>query len=344
MQIAKYNSYTLSDFLEDDDFLRFVIDPLPNDTVFWEQVIAEHPQQKEIIAEASKIITTYRKQDVFANENNQSKVWLRIESSLQKDQVKPKVFTLNRYLRVASMLLLVSSIGISLWLIKGRQSEIDTTFGELRTVTLPDGSTVVLNGNSKLSYKGNWDKNPREVWISGEGLFNVKHINKDPRYIKPSERFIVHCPDMNIEVLGTTFNVRSRHNKTNVGLVQGKIRLDYVDAVSKKQSLIMKPGDYVQHAYKKALTRIVLPVPEKITKWTKHQLLFNDATLAQISEIMTDDYGYHVDFSSPELATLKIEGEINVPNVDELIETISTTLPVKIIRTDKNISITKLNP
>ena len=68
------------------------------------------------------------------------------------------------------------------------------------------------------------------------------------------------------------------------------------------------------------------------------------AVLAVISEIMTDDYGYHVDFSSPELATLKIEGEINVPNVDELIETISTTLPVKIIRTDKNISITKLNP
>ena len=77
---------------------------------------------------------------------------------------------------------------------------------------------------------------------------------------------------------------------------------------------------------------------------TKHQLLFNDATLAQISEIMTDDYGYHVDFSSPDLTALKIEGEINVPNVKELIETISTTLPVKITQTDKNITITKLNP
>lgn len=344
MQIAKYSNYTLPDFLEDDDFLRFVISPSHNDTFFWQQVIAKYPQQKEIIAEASKIITAYRKQDVFTNEENQSKVWLRIESTLQKDQVKVKIFTLNRFLRVAAMLLLVSSIGIALWLIKGRQNEIDTTYGELSTVTLPDGSTVVLNGNSKLTYSDNWDKNSREVWISGEGLFNVKHINKDPGHIKPSERFIVHCPDMDIEVLGTTFNVRSRHNKTNVGLVQGKIRLDYVDATSGKQSLIMKPGDYVQHAYKKALTRIVLPVPEKITKWTKHQLLFNDATLAQISEIMTDDYGYHVDFSSPDLASLKIEGEISVPNVDELIETISTTLPVKITRTDKNITITKLNP
>jgi ferric-dicitrate binding protein FerR (iron transport regulator) len=344
MQIAKYSNYTLPDFLEDDDFLRFVVNPSPGDTVFWQRVIAEYPQQKEIIAEASKIITAYRRQDVFTNEDNQAKVWLRIESTLQKDQIKPKIFRLNKYLRVAAMLVLVSSIGIALWLIKGRQNEIDTTYGELSTVTLPDGSTVVLNGNSKLTYSNNWDKNSREVWISGEGLFNVKHINKDPRHVKSFERFIVHCSDMDIEVLGTTFNVRSRHNKTNVGLVQGKIRLDYVDAESAKQSLIMKPGDYVQHTYKKALTRMVLPAPEKITKWTKHQLLFDDATLAQISEIMIDDYGYHVDFSNPDLANLKIEGEINVPNIDELIETISTTLPVKIIRTDKNITITKLTP
>ncbi|SDH07714.1 FecR family protein [Mucilaginibacter sp. P25] len=344
MQIAKYSNYTLPDFLEDDDFLRFVINPSHNDTVFWQQVAAEYPQQKEIIAEASKIIKAYRKQDVFTNEANQSKVWLRIESTLQIDQAKPKIFTLSRFLRIAAMLLLVSSIGISLWLVKGRQNEIDTTFGELRTVTLPDGSTVVLNGNSKLTYSGNWDEKSREVWISGEGLFNVKHINKDPRNIKPTERFIVHCSDMDIEVLGTTFNVRSRHNKTNVGLVQGKIRLDYVDAASGKLSLIMKPGDYVQHAYRKTLTRMILPVPEKITKWTKHQLLFNDASLAQISEIMTDDYGYHVDFLNPDLANLKIEGEINVPSVEELIETIATTLPVKITRTDKNITITKLNP
>lgn len=341
---SKYSNYSLPDYLEDDDFVRFVINPSPNDILLWQEVAAQYPAQQQIIADASKIITAYRRQDVFTNGNNQDKVWLRIASTLQTQQAKPKVFTLNKYLRVAATLLLISSIAVSLWLLsKSGKNDVGTAFGELRTINLPDGSTVVLNGNSKLSYKGNWDKNPREVWISGEGLFNVKHINKDPRYIKPSERFIVHCPDMNIEVLGTTFNVRSRHNKTNVGLVQGKIRLDYVDAGSEKQSLIMKPGDYVQHAYKKALTRIILPAPEKITKWTKHQLLFNDATLAQISEIMTDDYGYHVDFSSPDLATLKIEGEINVPSVDELIETISTTLPVKIIRTDKNITITKQN-
>jgi ferric-dicitrate binding protein FerR (iron transport regulator) len=56
---------------------------------------------------------------------------------------------------------------------------------------------------------------------------------------------------------------------------------------------------------------------------------------------MTDDYGYHIDYTDPAIANLKIEGEISVSNVDELLETISTTLSVKVTQTDKNITITK---
>lgn len=344
MQTAKYSNYTLSDFLEDDDFARFVVNPSPNDILFWQEVLFQYPALQEDLTQASAIISAYRKQEIFTNAQSQEQVWQRITSTLQAEQPRAKIFTLTRLMRVAAVLLLISSVAVTLWLLnQNTNSEIGTAFGELRTVNLPDGSTVVLNGNSKLSYKNNWNKNAREVWISGEGLFNVKHINKDPRHVKSTERFIVHCSDMNIEVLGTTFNVRTRHNKTDVGLVQGKIRVDYVDPAAKKQFLVMKPGDFVQYARKKAITRTFLPLPEKITKWTKHQLLFNDATLAQISEIMADDYGYHVEFASPDLAALKIEGEINVPNVDELIETLSTALPLKITRSDKNITITKLN-
>jgi transmembrane sensor len=343
MDIANYSTYTLQDFLDDDDFLRFVISPSQNDTNFWQTVKTFYPNQKENIDEASKIILAYRKQDVFTNEANQQKVWNRIEATLQQQgAVKQKIFHLNRFLRIAATILLVSSVGIAYWAVKyNSKTEITTAFGELRTVTLPDNSVVVLNGNSKLSYSGNWDKNSREVWITGEVFFKVKHINQDPRHIKTTERFIVHCNDVNIEVLGTSFNVRNRHNKTNVGLVTGKIRLEYIDQAStKNKSLIMKPGDYVEYAQKHVVAQKKLAVPEKLTEWTKHQLLFNNASLAQISEVITDDYGYHIDFANPQLASLKIEGEISVSNIDELLETITTTLSVKITQTDKNITIT----
>jgi ferric-dicitrate binding protein FerR (iron transport regulator) len=344
MEIAKYASYTLQDFLDDDDFIQFVINPSKSDISFWQSVTAMYPAQKENIDEAAQVILAYRKQDVFTNEANQQKVWNRIEGTLDgKSTVKQKVFRLNTFLRIAAMILLVSSAGIAFWMLKhNSKSEIVTAFGELRTVTLPDNSIVILNGNSKLSYANNWDKKSREVWISGEGYFSVKHINKDPRHIKTTERFIVHCNDVNIEVLGTSFNVRNRHNRTNVGLVSGKIVLEYLDLSSHdNRLLVMKPGDYVEYAHRKVVAQKKLAVPEKLTQWTSHQLLFNNATLSQIGEVMTDDYGYHIDYTDPAIANLKIEGEISVSNVDELLETISTALSVRVTQSNKNITITK---
>ncbi|MCR8556608.1 FecR domain-containing protein [Mucilaginibacter sp. BJC16-A38] len=344
MKIAKYSTYTVPDFLDDDDFVRFVINPSENDINFWRSVTAMYPAQQEAIDEASKIIRAYRQQDVFTNEGSQQKIWGNIEASLQLQRApKQKVFRLNTFMRIAAMVLLVSSVAITIWVLNHNTTTvIATAFGEVRTITLPDNSIVILNGNSKLSYVNNWNKKAREVWISGEGFFNVRHINKNPAHIKATERFIVHCNDINIEVLGTSFNVRTRHNKTNVGLISGKIRLEYLDKVSSSnQLLVMKKGDYVEYAQKHVVEQKKLAVPEKLTEWTSHQLLFNNATLAQISEVMTDDYGYHIEIQNPKLGDLKIEGEISVSNVDELLETIATTLSVKITHTDKNITITE---
>ncbi|WP_295794938.1 FecR domain-containing protein [Mucilaginibacter sp.] len=344
MDIAKYSTYTLQDFLDDDDFIRFVINPSKTDMIFWHSVTVMYPAQQEAVDEASKIILAYRKQDVFTNQANQQKVWENIEASIKSQTVaKQKIFRLNTFMRVAAMLLLISSVAIMLWVLKhNSKTEFATAFGEVRTITLPDNSVVILNGNSKLSYVNNWDNKPREVWISGEGFFNVKHLNKNPHYIRPTERFIVHCNDVNIEVLGTSFNVRTRHDKTNVGLISGRIRLEYLEkASSQNQRLIMKSGDYIEYAQKHLVAQKTLAIPEKLTEWTNHQLSFNNATLAQISEVMTDDYGYHIEIADPALANLKIEGEISVSNVDELLETISTTLSVKITHSDKNITITE---
>lgn len=346
MEIAKYKTYTVTDFLEDDNFVRFVINPTGADLDFWNSVVAAYPAKQEAIDEASKTILAYRKQDVFTNEANQQKVWGNIEATLQAQPApKQKIFRLNLFMRVAAMLVLISSIGIALWLFKhNRKTDISTGFGEVLTVTLPDNSIVILNGNSKLSYVDNWDNKAREVWISGEAFFNVRHLNKNPAFVKTTERFIVHCDDVSIEVLGTSFNVRSRHNKTDVGLISGKIRLEYVDKDKPKgvkQMLVMKKGDYVEYAQKHVVEQKKLAVPEKLTGWTSHQLMFSDATLAQICEVLTDNYGYHVDFPNPKLKDLKIEGDISVSNVEELLNTITTTLSVKVTYSDKDITITE---
>ena len=248
------------------------------------------------------------------------------------------------FIRAAAAIIIVAAA--ALWLANYYKADktvtIATTAGEVKTITLPDHSKVTLNGNTTLSYSKSWDnKLIREVWISGEGYFDVKHLNKDTLHINPSDRFIVHCDDVNIEVLGTTFNVKARSGKTNVALLTGKIRIDYVNKTN--NSLIMTPGDYVEYAGKELLVNKKLAKPAQVTAWTTtDEISFTDATLREITETLENRFGYTVNAQDTALYSLKIEGDITVSNVADLLDVVATTLDVAIEQTaNKHITISK---
>lgn len=91
--------------------------------------------------------------------------------------------------------------------------------GEKRIISLPDGSTVWLNGDSKLYLATDFNKKERRVKLVGEGFFAVAKDKKHP--------FIVSCKDSEVKVLGTKFNIRAYQdeNKTQTSLVEGAIEL-----------------------------------------------------------------------------------------------------------------------
>jgi len=347
MNLEKYARFTLQDFLADDEFIQWVINPNEERHAFWQLLISAHPQQKAVIEKAADSIRQYRSQDEFRNEAHKDLLWQRIESSIaqQPATVRKNVFTLPAFMRVAAALIIVA--GLSFWLMNRnnspRQFAFTTSFGELKTITLPDQSQVTLNGNSSISYSGDWKENAiREVWIKGEGYFNVTHLNKDSNNIKPGERFIVHCGDVNIEVLGTTFNVKARRGKTNVALITGKIRIDYTDLAAGNKTVIMAPGDYVEYAAQKLLVAKKLTKPAQVSTWRANELSFTDATLKEIAETLQDNYGYTVAVKDSNLLSLKIEGDISVNSVSDLLDVVATTLNIKIEQAaEKHINITK---
>ena len=312
MNFEKYTQFTLQDFLADDDFIQWVINPNEQRTAFWQSFINAEPSQKKIVQQAAETILQYRSQDSFQNEAHKDLLWQRIEASIRKE-VAPapkKIFSMPAFMRVAAAIIIVAAL--SFWLISKNNSPKElafaTGFGEVKTITLPDQSQVTLNGNSSISYASNWDKKSiREVWIKGEGYFNVTHLNKDSNNIKPAETFVVHCGDVDIEVLGTTFNVKARHGKTNVALITGKIRIDYTDITAGKKAVIMAPGDYVEYAAKKLLVSKHLAKPAQVTVWKSNEISFTDATLKEITETLQDSYGYSVTVKDTSLLSLKIE-------------------------------------
>ena len=340
MDFSRFIHYTFEDFLNDDAFLAFVVGQNASDLLAWEKFRAEHPYKSKVAVAAFDTISTYRQQHVFSNAAAQQSVFERIAGTVSASQPTVKKLSFSTFFRVAAVfavVILPAVLYFTFW----NKDAVKTDYGMIKTITLPDGSEVTLNGNSKISYAANFGNGEREVWIEGEALFKVKHINIDTNDIKPAEKFIVHSGDMNIEVLGTTFNVKSRHEKTSVGLLTGKIRVDYNDEAKTRKQFVMKPGDLVKHAEESSLVHQKMVNPQHLTAWINRQLVFQNASLEEMIGVLKDELGYDVVLGDEKLNGLRVEGEINVGSVKELLQILSTTLHVNITTHNKKITITQ---
>jgi ferric-dicitrate binding protein FerR (iron transport regulator) len=334
MNNEKYTQYTLQDFLEDDAFIKWVSGKEQDAAAaqFWSDFSLLYPSAAKNFDFAVNVIRTYRSQEFLDNRNNKAHLLERITATIeeQNNRKPARIRWLSTWMKAAVILLLVTAGGYYLvhQFLNPSQTIIATGYGEKRTITLPDHSVVTLNAASSVTYKSEWKANePREVWVEGEALFDVKHLNKTTAV----QKFIVHSNGISVEVLGTSFNIRSRHGKTNVGLITGKIKVDYkLGTAAKPHAMVMLPGDYIEYADNQLLLTKKLDKPEKIKRWTQTQLAFTDATLGEIIETLQDNYGYNIKIKEQSLRKLRIEGDINVTNVEELLTVITTTLNVKI--------------
>ena len=224
--------------------------------------------------------------------------------------------------KVAASILVVIAVSFWWYSSSNRLHEVRTGFGEQRIVMLPDQSKVILNGNSVLRYLPDWDENTsREVWIEGEGFFSVIHTRNH-------RKFIVHgVNELNVEVLGTKFNVNTRHCSSEVMLTEGKVKLELAGA-DNKQPLFLKPGELATVTDKELTSQSVNK--QRYTSWLENKLFFERTPLRDISGILKDTYGLNVTFSDPALETRELSGEISAATVDEILYAIGETLDLNI--------------
>ncbi|SDL28653.1 ferric-dicitrate binding protein FerR, regulates iron transport through sigma-19 [Catalinimonas alkaloidigena] len=224
----------------------------------------------------------------------------------------------------ASLLLLLSTAGY--WWAYLRPLHYTTGNGETLALQLPDGTRVTLNANSTLRVSDDETPDqPREVWLTGEAFFAV---TKQPRQGEKS-RFIVHTQDLDVEVLGTEFNVRQRGEKTQVVLEEGKIKLQLHDAPV--DTLMLAPGDLVDYSGGAKDVRRERVMPEQYRAWTEGQLIFTNQTLQEVAERIRETYGLPVDVD-PSIADLRLTGTVPAHTLEELINALETVAEVDIVR------------
>lgn len=209
-----------------------------------------------------------------------------------------------------------------------------TAYGEIRTITLPDESVVTLNGNSTLQYNKHWNRTAdREIWIQGEAFFDVKPA--------PQQRFVVHTSrHINVEVLGTSFNVLDRETRMQVVLNTGKVRLSGRTAVI-KAPIVMQPGQLVEFKEKTGTYQQQQVNTEQYASWKSHKLQFHNADLKEVAQVLQETYGLTVTIADTTLLHQQFSGTVPNGSADILLDGLSQLFDLKINRKDATVNIEK---
>jgi ferric-dicitrate binding protein FerR (iron transport regulator) len=227
-----------------------------------------------------------------------------------------------RIARIAAMFLIpLFSLATAYWFVQSRQPvelNLVTCFvpkGEIKEIALPDGSVAILNSGTTLIYPENFTGNNRPVYLNGEAKFTVA---KDPE-----KTFVVKTKDMDVNALGTVFNVSSYSDncQTVATLVQGSVQVDI--KADDEQSFLLKPSEQVVY---NSLTKTVEHKTvriEYVLAWERGQMAFQSAPLYEIISEMERCYNVKVFLNSTDLNDEKLTVKfLNDESLAEILHTL----------------------
>lgn len=176
-----------------------------------------------------------------------------------------------------------------------QQLTIQVESGEKAAITLPDGTKVYLNAATSLSYPNDFGLYQRDIHLTGEAYLEVA---------KDAERpFHVHTDDVEIEVLGTKFNVNSYPDQDEVEttLIEGAVKLTTKN--NSQHPIIMKPSQKVIYSKKNRQLSSLQTTGYFETAWTRGELVFRSAKFSDIIEKLKKRYGADIQISGDKYDT-----------------------------------------
>ena len=237
----------------------------------------------------------------------------------------PVVQMKNRWygwMRMAGIFVLIAAGGILYLLnrneIAGSGKMISLQSGnQVLTDTLADGSVVTLNKQSTLAYREQFSGESRTVVLEGEAFFNVASDKAKP--------FIIHVEDVDVTVLGTSFNIKRDSDKTEVIVETGKVE------VSKKQYKIDVSPNEMAVVYDNQPQ----PVKEKNTDelynyYRTKEFVCNATPLWKLVDVLNAAYSAHIVIGDDRLKNLALTTTFHDESLDDILKVIRETFNIRV--------------
>ena len=263
--------------------------------------------------------------------------WMRLTESQKKDnhsyqiEAKPAVENKRRtvsppkrywYYAAAAVALLL--IGSAIWLFKPDQIETpymaQTERHEQRTVTLPDGTQVTLNGGSTLACADDFGKKDRRISFEGEGVFEVQKDAGKP--------FVIQVGDYSVTVLGTHFNLSAyqQDNAYTLALIEGSVKVKYL-----QDSVMMQPNELLRFDRQSSTFEKEPIQASTADAWTQGRLEFDNILLQDLASKLERQYDVTIEFENPQIASEKVYISISVEqSFADVCDALEALLPIEI--------------
>lgn len=217
----------------------------------------------------------------------------------------------------AAILLLVTAGAVTYyWATKNSEMVYETAANTLN-VELPDGSQVVLNQNSRLTYEKDFGEETRNVFLSGEAFFEVAHNAQRP--------FVIEVGRAEVQVLGTSFNVFSYRpeEKIEVVVTTGTVKLS---VPQQKKQVTLRAGD--KGVYAPAAQQLTSERNSDVNfaAWKTKHIVFEEVDLRTVVETLNRVYGANIKVSAAIPATCVVTVSFDQQSLEAIMTVLKDTL------------------
>ena len=330
-----FRLYDISDFVIDEDFIRWVHEQREEDNLFWKTWLHQHPDKHLVIAAARRIVESIQFEQTTIGEQEVEQEVSRLLHTISTQPVpveegrKGKIISYTWWYAAAALLLCTTGVlyfynqntrahpFAYTSMVESKQLiEHTNTSQKPLLITMPDGSRITLASKSRISYAhtfGSADtaKNgaTRDVYLLGEAFFEVTK--------NPHRPFRVFANEIVTKVLGTSFTVRSFEKDTTIQVTvrTGKVSV-YAQAATmataKSSEIIITPNQQlVYERMAQKFQKVLLSNPALIVPPTIEKLLvYDDVPLDKVFNDLSKAFGINIVFDSDVLKKCTVTADL----------------------------------
>lgn len=293
------------------------------------------PENEELYQQISLVANDIELLTVYQNLNPDAS-WNKFRSLIENEENAPKIIPLKSkdkityldklkwILPIAASFLLIVWFSIYQFNNKNKLMVVGTILHQHKMITLPDGTEVLLNENTKVSYQeNNYDQERTFNLIEGEAFFNVIHNANKP--------FKVRIDNIEVKDIGTSFNIRKEKQAVVVVVNSGIVSL--ANQASGNQMMLKANQKGI---YNIASGNIAAITNDEINykAWADKNLQFIKTPLTDVAKELEDTYGTKIRLEDNSLSSKTLTASFNNQPIDSVLNAIGLTLRIKIEKRD----------